>query len=65
MEFIDIREVQKKPDEYPRKSHFNVYPDYLEVSGELPHCYRFKPDSITDAVALIKWLSDWIAKNTI
>jgi len=58
MEYIDIREHESGDND--RKSHFIVKPEYLEVSGNLPHNYKFKPESVKDAEAHIEWLINWI-----
>jgi hypothetical protein len=35
-------------------------PDYLEISGGLPHCYKICPRSIPAARKWVAWLEAWI-----
>ena len=55
METIDIIN-----DDETRQSHFQVHEQYLQVSGNLPHGYKFKPLDVREARHLIEWLENWI-----
>jgi hypothetical protein len=38
-------------------------PDYLEISGGLPHCYKICPRSVDAARKWIAWLERWIVSQ--
>lgn len=55
--FITITEAQQNGQKHPRKSTLAIRSEYLEVIGNLPHYYGFKPATAQDRDLLVDWLS--------
>jgi len=58
LNFIDIIQTGKPvtADDWPRSSHFIVGDDHLQVGGNLPHGYTWRPRTNSDRDALVNWL---------
>ena len=60
-DFIDIVDAKPTDPEYTRGSTLQVTPDGLQVLGNLPHGYTFKPKTARDAAKLADVVTggDW------
>jgi len=61
MMFIDLIELNGKPEDRPRQSTLMIggsgQHGGLEVIGVLPHGYEFKPFKAADRDELVGWLN--------
>ena len=56
MRFIDIEETDSK-DKFPRVSSLLIKADSLQVIGNLPHGYSFRPKNARVRDLLVQWLN--------